>query len=85
MGRMLLGVASGRLAGPHHQGNVGAVHIGVEQPHAASQIAQRDRQVDRDRGLAHASFAGTYGDQILNAGNRRLWRRLWTHQPDGNR
>ena len=57
---------------PHHQRNVGAIHVGVQQAGLKAQGSQGHGQVDGHRGLADAAFSGTDGDQVLHAGNRRL-------------
>ena len=60
-----------------HQGNVGAVNVGVEQADFVSQLGQNDREIDGERGLAHAAFAGTDGDDGAHTGQRlRGWRLL---------
>jgi hypothetical protein len=54
----------GRLRRTHHQGNVGAVDVGVDQAHPLAHAGKRNGQVDGDRGLAHAALAGTDGDNL---------------------
>ena len=56
----------------HHQWNVGAIDVGVEQPHFAPEIGERNRQVHGDSGLADPAFAGADGHQIADAGYREL-------------
>jgi len=72
-----------RLIHAHHERNVRAIHVCVKEPDAAAEICQRDRQIDRDRGLADAALPRADCDQVLNAGNRKFRRRLWrlrTHE-----
>ena len=57
------------------QEDVGAVNIGVEQTDLVSQLGQNDCQIDCERGLPYAAFAGTDGDNCIHAGRglRRWW------------
>ena len=47
----------------------GAVDIGIQQSDFQAQPRQRQRQVDRDGGLADAAFAAGHRDDVLDAGN----------------
>ena len=56
------------LARAEHQGNVGAVDVGVEQPDFVAHARERDGEIDGQRGLADAAFAGPDGDDAVDAG-----------------
>ncbi len=58
-----------------HQRDVRPVHIGVEQANFVSHLRQRDRQVHRQRGLAHAALARTHGNDGIDSGQRLRPRR----------
>ncbi len=62
-------------AGTQHQRNVGAVNVGVEQSGLVAHLGQRQRQIDGQRGLAHASLARTDGNYGVNSGQRLRPRR----------
>jgi hypothetical protein len=46
----------------HHQRDVGAINIGIEQTDSAAKPGERNREIDGNRGLANASFTGSDGD-----------------------
>src|ERR1041384_5996022 len=57
-----------------HEWNVGTVNIGIEKANFVSQFVQRHREIHGDGGFAHASFAGTNGDDGVDAGDGlRCW------------
>ena len=45
-----------------HQRHVGTIHIGIKQTDFVSELGQDNRKIDSERGLSHAAFAGTNGD-----------------------
>ena len=61
-----------RAVDAHHQRHVGAVDVGVHQADGMAEFGQRDGEVHRNGGFADAAFAGTDGDEILDAGDRQL-------------
>jgi hypothetical protein len=71
-----LAVSHGRFVKAHHHGHVRPVNVGIHQPDPVPESRQCYRQVHGYRGLSHAALAGTHGDKILYAGNRKFWR-LW--------
>ena len=58
-----------------HDRDVGAVNVAVDHPHSPSVGRQRDREVDRHRGLANPAFARSNGDDVLDAGKWCATRR----------
>ena len=60
----LSGADFGLLGGAHHERNVGAVDVGVDEAHALAEPRERDGQVDGDGGFAHSALAGTDGDDF---------------------
>ena len=58
----------GLLAGAHHQRNIGAVDVGVDEAYALAEPRERDGQVDGDGGFAYPAFAGTDGDDFETPG-----------------
>jgi hypothetical protein len=51
---------TGRAGAPpcaEHHADIRPVDVGVEQPDATTEPRQRDREIDRDRALAHAALA----------------------------
>ena len=72
----------GCLPDAHHERDVGTVDIGIEKASAMAEFCERDGEIDGDRTFTYTAFAGTHGDDVLNAGNRQLRllaARLWTH------
>ena len=67
----------GLLAGAEHDRNVGAVHVSVEQADRGAEGFERDGEVYRDGGLAHATLAAGHRDQLLNARDRRSFGWAW--------
>ena len=59
-----------RLRGAHHQRDVGAVDVGVDQSDALSELGERDGQVDGDRGFADPALTGSDGDDLGDSGKR---------------
>src|SRR5262249_35785603 len=51
-----------------HERDVGAVGVGVEQYDLMAEFDQRDGEIDRECGLADPAFAGTDGDDGIDAG-----------------
>ena len=69
-------VADGGLALEAEQlGDRGAVEIGVEDADAQALGGKRQREVDRDGGLADAALAGADGDDVADAGDGVVRRR----------
>jgi hypothetical protein len=60
----------------HHERDIRAVDIGVEQPHATSQGSESDRYIHRYRGLSNATFSGSDGDEMADARDWHLRRLL---------
>jgi hypothetical protein len=58
----------GLLVRAEHKRNVGTVDVSIEQADAVAHLAERERQVDGKRGFANSTFAGTNGDDGVNAG-----------------
>ena len=51
-----------------HLGHGRAEDVGIEQSHLIAQLCQGDGKIGRDGTLAHATLAGTYGNNVLNLG-----------------
>ena len=60
----------GRHRGAQHGGDVGAVHVGIEQSDFEAHASQRDGEVDGQRGLADAALARTDGNDGIDARQR---------------
>src|ERR1035438_4524206 len=58
----------GLLVGAEHQRNIGTVDVSIEQADPVTHLAERERQVNGKRGLANSTFAGTNGDDGIDAG-----------------
>src|SRR6266446_639485 len=71
------------LRGAEHDGDVGAVDVGVEEAHLVAELYERERKVDRDGGFADAAFAAGDGNEIFYAGDGlafgHLLRCAWGH------
>src|SRR5687768_11154763 len=52
------------------RGDVGAVHVGIDQDHARTEPCQRDRQVDRDGSRADSPLAATENKLLRRRANR---------------
>src|SRR5690606_10219267 len=50
-------------------GNGWAIEIGIEDADAQPERRQRQRDIDRTGGFAHAPLARAYGEDAANAGN----------------
>src|SRR5579883_2181132 len=61
-----------RGANAHHERDVGAVDVGIEQANLVASTRERDGEVDRDGGFAYTAFTGSDRDQVLDARNRKL-------------
>ena len=57
----------GLLVGAQHQRDVRTVNVAVEQSHFVAHLAEGDRQIDGERGLADSALAGTDGDDGVDA------------------
>ena len=57
------------LTNPKHDRDIRPVHVGVEQTNTCTREAQRYRDVDRNRRLAHTALPGADGDGIANPGD----------------
>src|SRR4029077_2948517 len=55
------------LRGAEHDGDIGAVDVGVEETDLMAEFYEREGEVDRDGGFADAAFAAGDGDQIFYA------------------
>ena len=67
----------GLRADAQHQRHVGTVNVGVEQTDFVSQLGQHDGKIDGERGLSHAAFARTDGNDSAHTGQGlRGWRLL---------
>src|ERR1700685_273036 len=53
-----------------HQRNIWPVNIGIEQPNFMPKLRQRHGKIHRQRGLAHASLAGTDRNNGVDARQR---------------
>jgi hypothetical protein len=53
--------------GTHHEGNVGAVDIGIEETDLVAEAREGEREIDGDGGFADASLAGADGDDGVDA------------------
>jgi hypothetical protein len=67
----LLAICRELRADAEHDRHVGTVDIPVDDADAAAVFRQRDRKVDRDRGLSDAALAGADGDDVLHSFDRR--------------
>ena len=65
-------MACGVARTPIISGTFGPYTSASISPTLMPKLGQRDRQIDGNRGLPHAAFAGSDGDQILHAGNRNF-------------
>ena len=69
-----------------HQRHVGAIHVGIEQADLVSQLGQHDGEINGERGLSYAAFAGTDGNDSAHTGQRlRGWRLLLLSGTRGKR
>ena len=59
------------LGGAEHDGDVGAVDVGVEEADGGAHALEGDGEIDSDGGLADAAFAAGDSDEILDAGDGR--------------
>ena len=57
----------GLFVGAKHERDVRTVNVAVEQSNFIAHFAERDRQIDRQRGLADSALAGTNGDDVVDA------------------
>ena len=57
----------GGVVDVHHAGDIGAVDVGVEKADLVAEAGDGDGEVDGDGGFADAAFAGTDGDEVLDA------------------
>ena len=55
--------------GACHEGDGGAVDIGIGQSHLVSQTCQSDGQVHCNSAFSHAAFAGSYADDVAHLPN----------------
>ena len=58
-----------------HQRDVRPIYIGIEQADLVSHLRERDGQVHRQRGLAHAALARTHGNDGIDSRQRLRPRR----------
>ncbi len=65
---LVVGPNGGLARGAEHQRHIGAVDVGVNEADAIAQFRQSDGEIDRQRGLADAAFAGSDGDDGLDSG-----------------
>ena len=70
--------ALGSAGQAHHHGLAGAINICIQQAHTGALGSQRQRQIGRGGGLAHAAFARRHGNDVFHlrqqghAGLRRM-------------
>ena len=62
------GADLGLLGRAHHERNIGAVDVGVDEADALSEPGEGNGQVDGDGGFADAALAGTDCDDLGDAG-----------------
>src|SRR3954471_1110797 len=62
----------------HHR-HVRTIDVAVDHRHARAGLAERDREIHRDRGLADAALARTHGDDVAHTGDR-LFRHVADHR-----
>ncbi len=58
------------LVGAEHERNVRSVNVSIEQSDFMTHLRECERQVDCERSLADAAFAGTDGDDGVDARQR---------------
>src|SRR3984957_13075314 len=80
----LVGRGARFFAGAEHDGDVGAVDVGVEQADFVAEFGEGEREINGDCGFADASFAAGDGDEIFYAGDglargELLGLRYWRH------
>jgi hypothetical protein len=70
-------------ANAHHERDVGAIDVGIQKPNFTAQARERDGEVHGDGRFSDAPFTRSDGDQIPDAGDRKLrllgLRGMWTH------
>ena len=65
----LIGGGLRLLESAEHDGDVGAVDVGVHEADFVAQLDEGESEVDGDGGFADAAFAAGDGDEILYAGD----------------
>ena len=60
----------GLLAGAEHERDVRAIDVSVEQADAVAHLAERESEIDGQRGFADSTFAGADGDDGTDARER---------------
>ena len=68
LGSIWLLADAGLLGRAHHERDVGAVDVGVDEADALAELRERDGEVDGEGGFADAAFAGTDGDDGFDSG-----------------
>ncbi len=63
------GADGGLLGGAHHERDVGAVDVRVDEADALTEAREGDGEVDGDGGLSDSALAGTYGNDLGDAGD----------------
>ena len=57
-------ILTGLLPNPHHDGNVGAVYVGIQQADRGAIRGQAHRHIYSNRRLAHAALAAGHGNHV---------------------
>jgi hypothetical protein len=65
------------LRSAHHERDVGAVDVGVDEADAMAELSERDGEVDGEGGFADAALAGSDGNDGFDSGKRGGGRRGW--------
>ena len=69
---LVVGAGLGLALDAHHQRDVRARDVAVEQADAGARLGEGHGEVDADRALADAALAGRDGDDVLDARNELL-------------
>ncbi len=72
---LVVGEDAGLLRSAHHERDVGAVDVGVDEADAMAELSERDGEVDGEGGFADAALAGSDGDDGFDSGERGGGRR----------
>ena len=72
-----LAYGMGRGTDAKHRGEIRTVDIAIEHADGITELRKTYAQVDGNCAFAHAAFAGTNGNDVLNTRNRQFWLFAW--------
>jgi hypothetical protein len=67
---LVIGEDAGLLGGAHHERDVRAVDVGVDEAGAIAELDEGDGEIDGEGGFANAAFAGSDSDDGFDSGKR---------------